>query len=500
MRGAEIICRLGPVLQRFRRNRSGGLLVYTTLMLPVLFGVTLLAIDASRVYALQTSLQKGADAFALAAAAELDGNGDAITRADNALNTLVANSQKFGVTPGTVAVQHRYLTGLPVNDADPIDASYDTVDPTAARFVEVLVTPVQMDTFFPATFIGAASNSLTTGAVAVAGFGSAVCKFTPLFMCNPYEGVIDPDTGQQLELSKAANDPIYARRQIELRQIGGNQSQYSPGNYGFLEPHTGNPGADALRDMLALENPPACFLANGVNLRPGFIATTGSAVNVRFDIFDQAMNSAKNNGDMRPAKNVTKGYTAQGNACNSSPDETNAKGLPRDTCFTSGSCTNMSGRMGDGVWDFAGYWLVNHGTTAVPAEWLTTPPSRYQVYRYEVDNNLIPQAGASGGTTQENGNTSVSACHSSGGVDSSGLDRRLLFGAVLNCQALQAAGYDLQGSQGNNLPVAAFMKFFLTEPVGSSQDQSLWVEITDIVSPGSNGGNDVARDIVQLYR
>ena len=35
-------------------------------------------------------------------------------------------------------------------------------------------------------------------------------------------------------------------------------------------------------------------------------------------------------------------------------------GLPRDNCFASGTCPYMGGRMGDGNWNFDGYWTVNH--------------------------------------------------------------------------------------------------------------------------------------------
>nr|WP_246684365.1 pilus assembly protein TadG-related protein [Mesorhizobium sp. B2-6-5] len=49
-------------------------------MLPVLVGFSLLAIDMSRASSLHNDPQKGVDALALAAAAELDGRSDNITR------------------------------------------------------------------------------------------------------------------------------------------------------------------------------------------------------------------------------------------------------------------------------------------------------------------------------------------------------------------------------------------------------------------------------------
>ena len=54
-----------------------------------------------------------------------------------------------------------------------------------ARFVEVTVNERQVDSMF-ATAIGG-DDTAGADAIAVAGFTSAVCKFTPLFMCNPFE-------------------------------------------------------------------------------------------------------------------------------------------------------------------------------------------------------------------------------------------------------------------------------------------------------------------------
>ena len=74
--------RLGPGLLKtsLRADESGIALIYVTVMLPIIMGFALLAIDASRVYILNSSLQHGADAIALAMAAELDRTSDAITR------------------------------------------------------------------------------------------------------------------------------------------------------------------------------------------------------------------------------------------------------------------------------------------------------------------------------------------------------------------------------------------------------------------------------------
>src|SRR3954466_14501767 len=123
-------------------DSGGGILLPLALTLPVLFGFSMLVIDGSRYFNLQTSLQAGADALALAGAAELDSKADAITRANRAIDTLVANDQRFG--EGATAISRsrigvRFLQSLPTSDAQAITSANVTTDPLKAGFVEVTV-------------------------------------------------------------------------------------------------------------------------------------------------------------------------------------------------------------------------------------------------------------------------------------------------------------------------------------------------------------------------
>src|SRR5437660_7203315 len=116
------MCRIGTtklfaarfvsLLTQLLRDRSGAAGVYAALLLPVLAGTALLAVDASRLFNLQTALQKGADALALAGAAELDRKPDSITRANAAIANLVVNKDRFGTsTPATITTSSiRYLS------------------------------------------------------------------------------------------------------------------------------------------------------------------------------------------------------------------------------------------------------------------------------------------------------------------------------------------------------------------------------------------------------
>ncbi|TGS57598.1 hypothetical protein EN826_032645, partial [Mesorhizobium sp. M1D.F.Ca.ET.183.01.1.1] len=114
------------------------------------------------------------------------------------------------------------------------------------------------------------------------------------------------------------------------------------------------------------------------------------------------------------------------------------------------------------------------------------------VYKYENANNLIGHASTGGEV-----GTPPSACQ----APVTSVDRRLLYGAILNCNALQAAGNNLNGNS-TNLPVEAFASFFMTEPVpGASAGGSVFVELVDITGRSGQGTLDnFLRDEAQLYR
>ena len=493
--------------KEFCRSQEGASLVFVAVTLPALVGFGLLAVDASRVYNLHYDLQKGADAFALAAAAELDRSGDACDRADRAIDNLLANQHSLSdlgihtLVPGDITAN--YLTELPADDDTPIDYGNDEIAncPTAtpdeqrqARFVEVVINPTQITSIFPATFLGAASNSLQPSASAVAGFGQNVCKFTPFYICNPWEG-----TGISLE--EAANDLTERRRLIELRPSGGTGE--FPGSFGYLEAH-GGPGAAELRDSIARVNPGACFAQDdGVEIETGaVIGPVRQAINTRFDIYEGSFNSNKNDPNYRPALNVRKGLGTLGSDCNPDWDPgAGFMGLPRDDCFsdpaTCGREADPPTLLGDGDWDLTTYWDTNHPGTPFPAGsgWADTEasrPTRYEVYRAEAFDSSLNEEDSLGG---EDG---VPICYSGGTPPSNDPDRRIVYAAVLNCQEIEDDELE------EPYPVETFASFFLIEPLpttGGASDPNLYIELVGINNEGGGEAlTNVARDDVQLYR
>lgn len=275
---------LKDTARNFSADRSGMALVYVSLLLPAIVGFSVLVIDMSRIGNLHNDLQKGADSYALAAAAELDGAPDAWTRAERALENLVDNTTKFStggnatlassgsvtINPSAAACRSRgsiswcFLDDLPALDSSAITSTHYAASAFDTRFIEVKVNPTGFANIFPISFLSGntADNSQTVSATAVAGFLSGVCDFTPVYICNPYEG-------QTPDFDTVMSTPSLRKRMIELRQQGGTAAQNSPGNYGFLQPppSAGN-GANVIRDMIANISSPACYSSRLVEVKP----------------------------------------------------------------------------------------------------------------------------------------------------------------------------------------------------------------------------------------
>lgn len=503
-----------------RADQSGLALLYVTAMLPVIIGFALLAIDASRVYILSSSLQHGADAIALAMAGELDRTGDAITRAERAKDNLVSNPTLFTGSYSTISgstVSWRFLNALPASDRDPIpDNPYKTTNPADARYVEVKVNPAQFNTVFPAGFINAV-GSFSTSATAIAGMDPGACNIVPMFICNPIEPSGNTDPYRSTELMTHINTQAQRRKLFELKAFANSsgQAQFSPGNFGFVETPLGS-GARALGDAISQAVPGACISLASLQTKPGNTAVANAAFNVRFDMYGGQYK--KDDSAIRPARNVRKSYTA-GNgangACNESPISdlyTNASylttppsrgiGFPRDTCHVLGNCgSGFGGRIGGGDWNgmFDMYMRSNFGNDPLlwPKKNASTGaqfssgdlPSRYEVYRAEIDQGFVSATAS----TRLKG-MAYPACYTGTTAPSDLPDRRLIFAAIANCQAQPV------GSGSTTIRAAAFGLFFLTEPVGSQG--SVFAELVDVIKPGSGSGTNGALvvDNVQLYR
>ncbi|PBB94790.1 pilus assembly protein TadG-related protein [Mesorhizobium sp. WSM3862] len=498
------------IVRAFWHDQRGIALILVSVMLPAIIGFSLLAIDMSRVNNMHNDLQKGADALALAGAAELDGTTGAWARAERAMATLVSNEGHFstaapngrftltsGQPGGTLRcnsagnISWCFLKSLPNDNVAITTANYANTDPATGeletRFIRVTVAPTGFAAIFPASFLtgNTASNGFNVGAVSVAGFRSSVCDYTPVFICNPYEMVNGTNTAGGITLEQAANSQQYRRRQILLRDNG----FYQPGNFAFLASPEGN-GAQALEASLARVKPVGCYAQDGVDTEPG--QSTGpvqDGLNARFGISKSYIGSV--NG---PAANVRMGLKSIN--CNSGKtdfetDVNRGVGLERDSCQMTGTCTMMGGRMGTGDWNASRYWTVNHPTRGALSSSLVGA-TRYEMYRYELNPDGNPATNDSiVGDASVGGETGNPSCSQ---TPVTTVDRRILYGAIIDCQAI--GGFN---GRATNIPVHAFGSFFITEPIKDSKD--IYVELIDITGKGGRGTLDnFLRDEAQLYR
>ncbi|CAN7252416.1 pilus assembly protein TadG-related protein [Aminobacter aminovorans] len=500
-------------LRAFWQDQRGIALILVSIMLPAIIGLSLLVIDMSRASTLHNDLQKAADSFALAAAAELDGSAGAWARAERAMATLVQNESYFSTAGRTTltagqpggalncnnagSISWCFLKALPANDSAAVTSAQNAnADPVVGEkesgFIQVTVAPTAFSTIIPASFLSGntADNGFNIGARAVAGFRSSVCDYTPVFICNPYE---DTSVTGGVTLEQAAQTREYRRRQILMRMGG----SYMPGNFAFLASPTGN-GAQALEEMLASTKPLACYAQDGVDTEPGQNAgPVENGLNSRFGISKSYIGTS--NG---PAANVRMGLKSIN--CNNGKvtwetDPTKGVGLERDSCHITGTCTKMDQRMGEGDWNFARYWSTNHPARGVPAALSGTGanlPTRYEVYRYEIDPDGNPATNDSiVNDAAVSGETGVPACNQ---TPVTKVDRRILYGAILDCKAIKDSGLKFTGRL-EDVPVRAFGSFFITEPI--KVDKDIFVELVDITGKGGRGTLDnFLRDEAQLYR
>lgn len=422
------------------RDRSGGVAIYVALIATVTFGLIGLAVDATRAMILRSESQAAADAAALAAGSQLDGTSTAIARATAAIEELVTNRQRLASTgAGEVTIANiRFLRGLPSDDNAPITAAFVTTNPLEARFVEVTTAPLtHLNTFLRA--VGAV-DPVNISTTAVSGNTQMVCRAQPLMICNP---------GEYTTIGDIFDVELWRGRQVRL--VSQSTGAYAPGNFGYLSP--GANGASALAEALASTNGANMCYGTTVETEPGQNNGARNALNVRFGIY---------------ANPQFGGANARTNPL-FAPD-INVRTMPQDNVFL-----GPGSRFGNGHWNCLTYWNANHGSSGVqrPAACVngTNSITRYEIYQYEVANNLSLAPPLNAANQQA--------------------DRRIVYVAVVNCREHGIAGRA-------DAPATTYLKIFLTEPVTSPSNVEIVGEIVDVVQVGDDDG--VLHDIVQLYR
>lgn len=87
----------------FKRSQDGSALLIVALSLAAMIGFLALTFDFGRLATTQSELQSFVDNVALSAAGELDGRGDAITRATAAADQMITSVKAFCCARGAMA-------------------------------------------------------------------------------------------------------------------------------------------------------------------------------------------------------------------------------------------------------------------------------------------------------------------------------------------------------------------------------------------------------------
>lgn len=484
-------------IRQFAREDSGTMLVTWGLTFVVLLGIAAMSFDLGRTGITRSELQSFTDNVALAAAGELDGKDDAITRARAAAANLISDRKTFGsggsVLSGDTDYTLTFFSELPADDTAALTSV--TTDPAEAAFVRAVATPSTVGAYYGAAFAaltGTNRPNEQARASSVAGFTQYACDITPLMFCVPPGFSADASIGEMI-----------------LLRSGGNGAAWGPGDFGFLDPGkvlvdedgpcAGLSGAQLDACLLGAEGSiTQCFSQRGVDIEPGQKVGIRDAVfNVRFDMYHAIMNGKRNDPDYPPAPNVIKGIVPKskgkgkgGGSCIGNSEEiADSLGLPKDDCFESGGCS----RFGDGNWAAGRLEYVD-------ANYGGVDPHPAAVTRFEYYLAEIAAAGGPGSSSpilsglQETGRP---VCSPNQSVD---VNRRVVIAAGIDCVA-----NPVQGS-ATNVPVQEFVKVFLTEPVGddgtSPPTLDIWGEVVGSAGGGAGGTGDagIFRDVVQLYR
>ncbi len=474
---------LSQALMRWRDEDDGSILTVFALMLAIFAGIVALSFDFGRSAATQSELQSFADNVALAAAGELDAQPDAITRAQTAAATLIADSQTYAEGDQTLSGNDEYTLTFYAVRPNPDGSTQPTTNAEAAGYVAVQIHNRQVESVFGAVFnalTGRTDEDQNVAAYAVAGFTSYACDITPMMFCAPSADFrADENVGITVQL-----------------RTGGGAGQWGPGAFGFLDVASGivdnagvcaGLGGNALDICLiaASGSRTACFSQSGVDIQTGQrVGNYEAALNIRFDIFGGSANNLRNNSDYPVAPHVLSGYAPSNGQCmgNNAVDLPNVVGLPRDDCHSLGTC----GRFGDGDWSAGrtNYVLTNYGGIDPHPEAMT----RYEYYQAEIE----AYENANGQLRRVLGDLIRPSCSNNVSDDPA---RRVFVAASIDCTG------NAVGGGSSNVPVLEYVEVFMMAPVGLDGTRDVWVEVIGGVGGGSIGNETdaVVRDVVQLY-
>lgn len=423
----------------WHRDRGGASAVYFALMTPLLLGTGVLAVDVGRLVVLRSQMQNAADAAAISAANQLDGEDGARDRATAIAKNALKNQSALADDGQDLAV----ATVTFYSAVEPsLKAATDDIE---ALYVRVELSPRTANTFLD-SMLNLASSSTAKSEVSLNARATAtpahiVCEAPPLMVCDPAEA------SASLSLKSIAN----IGRQMVIKETGG--GSFAPGNYGLLCPASGNCGASNIGDALADDPPESCY-----GETEGTVVDTATGVKTQQvrDGVNERFDAGKNN-PKRPAPNIMT--------------------YDRDSDMASAAI------LGNGNWNPVSYWNSNHPSDIEPAD--LADYTRYQMYLYENGvafarngkQTLYPPPSSlpAGYTKVTPGMSTIPSSGVPKSTPSSDVKRRNVKVAVLKCDELNVKGSHSYPTFGN------FVEMFITEPMSTTQSE-LYAEVVGPVS------------------
>ncbi|PKB14517.1 Flp pilus assembly protein TadG [Novosphingobium kunmingense] len=504
-------------ISRFASDSSAAVAATYALALVGLVGAAGVGFDYARLATMDSELQSAADQAALAAATQLNGASDSMTRAVAQASNLVSNETlQANDTLGRPVLVNTVRFYDSKADAEADTDSFtvaDTARASSARFVRVDM--VARKVFYAMTPVVRAFNSGNIVAAATAGLGSSMCKVPPVMFCNPNVNPAEFDVDD------------YVGKGLLLKT----GDAWAAGNFGFLDVGA---GANDLGKLLAYGSPPGdCVAVENPTTQPGSIASVINDYNTRFDIYESGDNiNCYANGLCPPSDNSRKDIirpTAAGTALkdcgfvddlskdswslSANPYRPNdartyddlitaglktgypdVMGYPRDICHAFSETGNCAGgRFGSGTWDINAYWHANYGAAYASQVNGKAAPTRYEVYEWERTNapasTTLDQTYKQGSADKTVNFTNWRAprCRAGTAPSSSLVDRRVLPVAVVNCTGLNGAA---------TVQPIDWVEVFLVEPsidrkVGSNtwytRKGDIYVEVIRQANQGVGG-------------
>lgn len=266
------------------KRQSGAVAVLVALSLFVLVGMIGLVLDLGHLYIIKTELQNASDACALAAARELNGDANSLTRAENA-GITVGGRNRVDFQSGLVNIQPSDITF-----SETLDGSYVTSASVSnianVKYVKCTLPLGGIQPWFMAA-LGAGTQTVGSMAVATLSPSQTTCAI-PVGLCAkgspPSYGFVGGEW-----LDKGIYDP----------GTGGT------GSYNWVDFNPGAPtegcgasqGANELKCLLA-EKPQCNLPTTGARVgQQGFDQSLVAAYNTRFGVYKGSYNINNNPPD-----------------------------------------------------------------------------------------------------------------------------------------------------------------------------------------------------------